>query len=458
MPPFHLVNVTWGENHTGLFLDVSLPTQLLPNNLPVLAERPDTIYKIYAPAEDAARIRGNAGYHRLCAMMVTQIIEVDIGGAAAHDVLTECQKQAIREAEAVGAAIIFLAPDTALADGAFATLARLADLGKKAVMVPGVRLAKESFVPAFIEKFQRHDYGLTDVGPRDLVMLALDHLHPTAKALFWPAKVNWPSNLYWSVGREGFLCRCFHLHPMMVVTSQRNVSFASTIDGDYVEQACADRDQIHIVEDSDELTIFEISSVRHCVGRPVRRPLRAHAVGRWGARFANNLHRRMFGYTTRIHSVVCSPLWETVQAQSDVEVHSTFGWLKCYDAAFRAVAPAMPTIRWIAGRNALARRALRPVYRFAVKLVTRGPRKALRLTKEFLGLQPATPPAISTAVAGSLTAMQHSAAEDKLTAPQVDCLSQPTGDGKSSHLETITNPCQVDPTRVPPHSLHAEAA
>ncbi len=386
MRPFHLVNVTWGDNHTGLYLDVSLPTQLLPNNLPALAERPGTIYTIYAPADDAQRIRTSAAYRRLCEMVSTRIVEIELGGAVAHEVLTECQKQAIREAETAGAALVFLAPDTVLADGAFATLARLADEGKKAVMVPGVRLTKESFVAAFLAKFNRSGYGLANVSPRDLVELALDHLHPTAKALFWPAKVNWPSNLYWSLGREGFICRCFHLHPFMVVTDRRNVLFASTIDGDYVEQAGIADHEIYIVPDSDELAIFEISSVKHNVGLPLRKPMRAHAVGRWGAFHANRLHRRMFAYVTRIHSVVCSPLWDQVQAESDDEVRRALRWSRYYCGLVRAISPALPALRvlrQLAGGNTPTGRAMRWCRHFAVRLVKRGPNKALRLSREF---------------------------------------------------------------------------
>jgi O-methyltransferase len=387
MRPFHLINVTWGENHTGLFLDVSLPTQLSQGNLPVLAGRPGSVYKIYAPADEVERISANASYQRLCAIMPAKIIEIEIGNAAPHEILTQCHKQAIRDAESVGAAIVFLAPDTALGDGAFATLARLEAAGKKAVMACGVRVTKESFVPEFLERFRPHGEAAIDLAPRDLCDLSLEHLHAMTEARFWPAATGWPSNLYWAVGRDGLICHCFHLHPMMVVASHTGVSFSSTIDGDYVDQACGQPDDVYVVTDSDELSIFEISSVRHNCDIHRRDPLHACSVGLWGAAFANRTHRRLFEFPIRIHRAAYTAAWDAMQAQSDRDVQITNRWLKIWTVCLFLVLPLRPvrrTVLRIYGSDTLVGKVLRRTYQTARRFVVRGPRKAVRIVRELL--------------------------------------------------------------------------
>ena len=204
VPPFHFVNVTWGDGHTGLYLDVSLPSQLSrPGNLQVFRGRAGTLYKIYTTKSDAQRIRQSPAYLRLCELVPTQLIEIKIDRHAPnHEALTACQKKAIIDAEQVGAAVVFLAPDTVLADGGCASLLRLATEGKRAVMVAGVRLNKETFVPAFLYECRPQRETEVTISPRDLVALAVEHLHPISKSLLWPPRSIWPSHLYWLVDQR----------------------------------------------------------------------------------------------------------------------------------------------------------------------------------------------------------------------------------------------------------------
>lgn len=309
LPPFWFVNVTWGENHTGLFLDVALPTQLSQCNLPAFENDRDAVYKIFTTRKDAERIRGSSSFAKLQAIITTEIIEIDLtapGGS--HTILTNCHKAVIREAAKTNAAIVFLAPDIVVADGSFANLRQLVAEGKKAVMLAGVRLDKESFVPTFLKACRPQEEAVASVRPRDLVGLAIDHLHPISRSLEWPPKSNWPSHLYWRVADEGFLARCYHLHPILVVAGEGQVDFSSTIDGDYVLNAYP-QDQVYVVDDSDEVLLFEISPHCYLMGdRPD--PIFENKVGLWAGRHANRLHRRMFERTLSFHQGGQAAAWE----------------------------------------------------------------------------------------------------------------------------------------------------
>jgi hypothetical protein len=385
IPPFHFVNVTWGQGHTGIFLDVSLPSQLSAGNLHAFQGIPGTLYKIYTTVADAKRIRQSPGYQRLCELVPTQLIEMKIDcHAPNHQALTDCQKKAIEEAEVAGAAVVFLAPDTVVADGGFVSLLRLAAAGKRAVMVAGVRLNKETFVPAYLEQCRPQGEVEAGISSRELVALAIDHLHPISKSLVWPPKSVWPSHLYWLVEREGFLGRCYHLHPVMVVTAQDRVSFSSTIDGDYVLHACREG-EVHIVEDSDELTLLEISPERYEMG-PSAIPMRESQIGRWACLHANALHQSMLGRTIRFHRRELTPEWQRIQAESDFVVHTIYCRMRAWAKYERIAQWLMPLYRLLRPPGRFVIRAMRSVRSRTHRLMAR----LLRLTsnKDRLAAQP----------------------------------------------------------------------
>lgn len=322
-PPFHLVNVTWGAGHTQLFLDVSLPSQLAPGNLPALAAHPGVRYRIFTTAADAETIRASSAYQRLVEVVPTEIHLIEVPpGAVSWELLTRCQKTAIADAAAEGAALVFLAPDTVFSDGSFASLARLVAQGKRAVLAAGVRLERESFVPAFLAQFRPQGEPAAVVPPRALVALATRHWHPITHSLMWPPHTVWPSHLYWSAGEEGLLARCFHLHPILVYPQDRRIAFSSTIDDDYVQTACADPEAVHLVTDSDELMVLEISPRDYAMGQQDAE-FSAREVARWALVHANGLHRRMFGEVIRFHRGFAAGMRGWVEAEeraaSDLE-------------------------------------------------------------------------------------------------------------------------------------------
>ena len=68
------------------------------------------------------------------------------------------------------------------------------------------------------------------------------------------------SFMFWPVMDEGFLMRCFHLHPVLINPRGNFPDFSFTIDGSaFVQQACPDLNDLHIVDDSDDVMYFSIA-------------------------------------------------------------------------------------------------------------------------------------------------------------------------------------------------------
>nr|HPO08633.1 hypothetical protein [bacterium] len=66
MDPVHLIMAVWGQEYVDLFLNVALPSQLSPANLPAIRHSSELLYKIYTTKEDESRIREHPAFERLC--------------------------------------------------------------------------------------------------------------------------------------------------------------------------------------------------------------------------------------------------------------------------------------------------------------------------------------------------------------------------------------------------------
>jgi hypothetical protein len=170
-----------------------------------------------------------------------------------YEMMTACHRQAIRDARSAGAALLFLSPDIVISEHALAAVVARHGEGYRAVVTTGLRLTKESFLE------ELHNVRLDAISSRALVRLGLPHLHQHERAMYSDARLacSKPVAAYWRVG-EGLLARCFHLHPLMVDPVE-SVELTGTVDGAYLSRACPDFSRIHMVTDSDELQVFELS-------------------------------------------------------------------------------------------------------------------------------------------------------------------------------------------------------
>ena len=189
---FHIIQAVWGEAYIDLLLNVALPSQLAPGNLPVFRNSDhQVIYKIYTTTNAAQSIGRNPVFLQLCAIMPTEFVCVDdivntagiMSPEQKYHAMSECHRMAMEGARKSEAGLIFLSPDCMQSDGTFASLLKLAESGKRAVVMSALRVVKETFVPELVSGFRRAD-GTIRVSSRELVKLACEHWHPLTHSLF----------------------------------------------------------------------------------------------------------------------------------------------------------------------------------------------------------------------------------------------------------------------------------
>jgi hypothetical protein len=310
---FDIITVVWGEAYLDLFTRLALPNQLTPGNLGCFRDGPHTAtYKIMTTAQDAAALQQTPVFAQLADALPVEIVPIDdVNRGRRYDALSECHRRAIRAANARGAGLIFLSPDAIWSEGAFRHVCELLEQKWRAVLVAGLRVTRETFVPDYLARGSPRS-------PRAMVGLAQAHLHPVSRSLFWDAECfsYFPSHLYWRVAAEGFLARCFHLHPLAVQPSCRGLVPSSTIDADYLLRACPDLAELYVVRDSDELVGVEISSEGQFGSMPAHRA-GATDVAFWARYHTNAHHLELVRQPIRFHHGECTSAWTEAEEQSE---------------------------------------------------------------------------------------------------------------------------------------------
>jgi hypothetical protein len=234
-----------------------------------------------------------------------------------HETMAELHARAVVQAEAEDTAMIFLSPDTLFSNGSFASLARWveSDPDLQAVMIASPRLSKGTF----LAEHGRAAAAAGPLGARALVGLALRHLHPISRSLCWSASAfnAWPSHLYWPVGDDALLARCFHLHPLWLRPARRGARLQGTVDDGFVAATC-EPERVRVVVDSDEIACFEASDDHkewHSSGGA-----RTASVASWAARHADALHRSHVRRRIWFHAGDRTAAWERAEVESDAVV------------------------------------------------------------------------------------------------------------------------------------------
>jgi len=266
---FHVISVVWGREYLDLFLNTCLPTQLGEGNVSALPS--GSRYRILTRAADVDEIQRHATVHALARMMPVDVVAVEAFEAIERaetqpgkrhvdrrfDLVTACNQAGIRDALSADAAMLFPSPDYVMSANTFAAIVERHRQGYRAVGCIGLRLEKEEFLRSF------HASGVSRGAPtpRELVRMAMPHLHAQTRSLFADAHTfnAYPLGVYWPVGGDGLLGRSFHFHPIMVDPMRASAMPRLTIDSDYLAKAVPDFARVHVVTDSDEFIVFELT-------------------------------------------------------------------------------------------------------------------------------------------------------------------------------------------------------
>ncbi|MEM7466133.1 MAG: hypothetical protein AAF387_04545 [Pseudomonadota bacterium] len=309
--PSILINtVVWGEAFVQTMLDWMLPSILTDGNLGVLSE--DSEFIFFAPAEDLRRIENSSSYERLQDFLIVRSQPIDdlLGRAEQWDIVNTCHRRAAHEAWEKRCPVIFATPDSLYGEGHFRRVTEILADGYRAVMLPGLRVAKESFLPEIAQRYPLENGGRA-VANRDLVSSMLPHLHMISKTLFAdsPTFSGFPSHVYWPHQSNGLIAMCGHMHPTCVYPCRQEERYYSTVDDDYVSAVVPEFEKVYVSTDSDDLLVIELSPEGRLVEPLTPRRFSTAALARWCEQYANTFHRKMLTKKVHLHSEPLDDSW-----------------------------------------------------------------------------------------------------------------------------------------------------
>jgi hypothetical protein len=327
MTNLHFVNVVWGAAYTEAYVNICLPSELSAGNLQYVGAHSRSTYRIYTTPKDAETILASPAGKKLASLVDLQIARVNAAlpednphtdASPKYQAMSHCHTHFIKTAGNTDSPLVFLSPDLFWADGSLRRLLEIAQSGKRLLMMNALRLAKERFITTLRSRHFKNG-RLQTVGKRELVALAMDHLHPDTESLVWDCgrSNRWPSLLLWKHNNDGLVLRAFHLHPLMVRPVRRDIFPEVTIDADYIERVCPDPKDEYIVCDSDDIVGFELSRETSRGELVSLAPYDAESLAGWARGNANTKHQKFVQQKIRIHSKDLSDDWQETEQRSD---------------------------------------------------------------------------------------------------------------------------------------------
>lgn len=287
---YYFLTPVWGDAYTKLFVDIAIPNQLAAG---LTAFHLEARYIIFTTQADADTIRSAPVFQELCSVMEVQFVLLDNAAVSTHDRMSACYRRGVAMADHEDAGIVFLTPDMIFAAGSLARIKTVAESGHRAMFVTAIRTLKQQVVAELSHRA---------FAPRRLMRIALNNLHPLAFSSFWHGNGELlPANLYWLIGNEAILARCFHLHPIYVWPQRKNAVFFGTVDDDFFTAACPDESTDYVVTNSDEFLAIELSDPAHFFHTVYRKGSIAGAA-KWAEHFASARHRRLFDRAILLHT------------------------------------------------------------------------------------------------------------------------------------------------------------
>ncbi|HJZ60242.1 MAG TPA: hypothetical protein VKE74_35190, partial [Gemmataceae bacterium] len=144
------ITPVWGEAYVERFVKLSLPSQISAGNLGAIpAAR--VRYLIFTRREHIADIRRTPAFRRLRDIVPVSLLSLDdlpdpeLDGNP-HPLQTAAYTRGIGYADRGNTAFVFLTPDILLGDGSIENMVRLADAGRRVVLVAGVRMSTDGAV------------------------------------------------------------------------------------------------------------------------------------------------------------------------------------------------------------------------------------------------------------------------------------------------------------------------
>lgn len=312
----------WGREYIRQFLNYSLPTLLAPGNIPALAATLPCRFVAMTRTSDAHWLRQHSAWRRLSSYCSVDLLYIDdlitVGNHSTTITLAFQRAVMATGHEKCDTCFFFLVSDYIVADGSLAAVLRRMQAGASAVQTTNLQCIDDAldglfarFLPA--EGAEAGDlddlwsHGGNPVAifrPRELVSLALDHLHPAmlANTMDFPACHNSHTNrLFWQAGRKALVGRYFLMHMLCIRPETDTFTIGASCDYSFIPEMCPSGN-VEAITDSDEYLAVEGQPRGHEWGFLRPGPLTAEGLVSSLEEWTTAHHRANLQHTVIFHA------------------------------------------------------------------------------------------------------------------------------------------------------------
>ena len=318
-PPLSDVRIllpVWGKRYIEQFLDFCLPTLLAEGNLPALCRRAACTFVLSTRTRDVEIVRSNAYWQTLERLCAVEIVAIDDLISSSHSTtITFAYADGIRscKSERVDTCFIFLVSDYVLADGALDNVFARIAAGASGVLAGNFQMTSEGAESYLLRA--RGDKSCLSIKPRELIRLALDHLHPATIGNFADSPISHDARsnrLFWRVDDSTILGRFYLMHMIAIRPETADFIIAAPCDYSFIPELCPSGD-VAMIEDSDEYCVVELQPRRQAAPNLRFGPLTPGALGACLGEWATLQHRKNARRSVVFHSSDIGPaLPETI--------------------------------------------------------------------------------------------------------------------------------------------------
>lgn len=267
--PINFLTVVWGKKYVQAFVDIVLPSLLAEGNLGTCKDSSGELYYIYTSHDDIERLVSSPAIKRLRTLLEVVVSTFDPGDAYQPDdrpAYWEAWQQVSRIYQKTaqisaknGAALMLLSPDEVFADGGIRSIRRIAENGKKVIIINGLAARYSTIVPVLKRDYLDQDAAVLTVTPRELARLGREHMHEYNELQIWgnPVRQNDSGTFIFEVEGEGLIMRTFGSSPAYFVHREGDPPWPVGNGLEHIEhvEALYDWGDIYVLQDSDELAL-----------------------------------------------------------------------------------------------------------------------------------------------------------------------------------------------------------
>lgn len=255
----------WGEEYQQFFRELVWPSLCAPGNLPALCKTFPVQIVFLTKNEDYPQLSkvvlAAKGYP--CGRLTTAAVWIDdlCDSKNTGVILTLAYARGIfaKQAEVTDPIFVFLNNDFILSDNTLRHLAGLLKNGKKAIMMPSLRVNLENVRESLLNKKDQKK-NILQIPGREMVKLGLDHLHTTTLAKEVSNQMfhsTHPNQLIWQIDDQTILARFFLIFMFALVPNRKLRAVNSFCDYALMDDLCLG-EPLHVIGDSDDACLLEL--------------------------------------------------------------------------------------------------------------------------------------------------------------------------------------------------------